>query len=132
MEEAHDHVVTRSEEELVLDTVWRPAERVRLSRRLVQEEVTITVTIQREELHVEREPIPQSGEPGPGRPSSAADDDVVIVLREERPVVGVEVVPRELVRVKRYLVDAGEELVSESLRKEVVEIDGVEGGRSLS
>lgn len=51
------------------------------------------------------------------------------MLREERPVVDVEVVPYELVRVGRRLVDAGEELVSESLRKEVIEIDGVEERR---
>lgn len=129
MGEPHDHVVTRSEEELVVDTVWRPAERVRLRRRLVEEEVTVTVTVQREELHIEREPIPESVESVQGRPSSAADDEVVIVLREERPVVGIEVVPRELVRVRRYLVAAGEELVSESLRREVIEIDGVDEHR---
>ena len=88
MDQADEHAVTRFEEELVLDTVWRPAERVRIRRRLVQEEVTVTVTVQREELHVEREPISRFDEPGPGRPADAADD-VVIVLREERPVVGV-------------------------------------------
>ena len=124
MGEPDEHVVIRSEEELVVETVWRPAERVRFRRRLVEEEVTVTVTVQREELHIEREPITESGELAQGRPSSAAGDEVVIVLREERPVVGVEVVPRELVRVTRYLVDAGEESVSESLRREVVEIDG--------
>lgn len=127
MDEPHEHVVTRSEEELVLDTVWRPAERVRISRRLVEEEVTVTVTVQREELHLEREPISQLDAPGADLPVAA--DDVVIVLREERPVVGVEVVPRELVRVKRYLVADGEELITESLRKEVIEIDGIDQPR---
>ncbi len=34
MSEAHDHVVTRSEEELVVDTVWRPVERVRRSESM--------------------------------------------------------------------------------------------------
>lgn len=128
MDEPHEYVVTRSEEELALDTVWRPAERVRISRRLVQEEVTVTVTVQREELHVEREPIAEHDERDPG--GRGVDDDLVIVLREERPVVGVEVVPVELVRVRRHLVAAGEERVSESLRKEVVEIDGVQERRS--
>ncbi len=127
MEQPRDHEVTRSEEELVLGTVWEPAERVRLSRRVVEQEVTVTVTVQREELYVEREPVSGLDEPGHG--DSTADEDVIIVLREERPVVDVEVVPYELVRVGRHLVDAGEELVSEPLRKEVIEIDGVEERR---
>ena len=38
-------------------------------------------------------------------------------------------VPRELVRVKRYLMAAGEERVSESLRKEVIDIEGVDERR---
>lgn len=123
MSDARDHVVTRSEEELVIDTVWRPAERVRFVRRVVEEEVTVSVTVRREELHIEREPVSRFDEPGLDR--AMPDDDVVMVLREERPVVGVEVVPRERVRVQRYLVDAGQEVVSDTLRKEVVEIDGV-------
>lgn len=127
MEQPRDHEVTRSEEELVLGTVWEPAERVRLSRRVVALEVTVTVTVQREELYVEREPVSRLDEPGGG--DSTVDEDIIIVLREERPVVDVEVVPYELVRVGRRLVDAGEELVSESLRKEVIEIDGVEERR---
>ena len=39
--------MTRSEEELVADTVWRPTERVRVRRRVVEEEVTVTVTVRR-------------------------------------------------------------------------------------
>ena len=31
--------MTRSEEELVVHTVWRPAERVRVRRRVVEEQV---------------------------------------------------------------------------------------------
>jgi uncharacterized protein (TIGR02271 family) len=123
MSDARDHAVTRSEEELVVDTVWRPTERVRLIRRVVEEEVSVTVRVRREELHVERQPVSEFEQPDSYRPGR---DDLVVVLREERPVVGVEVVPRELVRVRRYLVDAGEERISDSLRKEVIEIEGVD------
>ena len=116
-----DDAMTRSEEVLEVGPVWRPAERVRLSRRIVEEEVTVTVRVRREELHVEREPVSQYDEPSP---NLSATGEVVMVLREERPVIGVEVVPRELVRVRRHRVNAGEEVVSDAVLKEVVEVDG--------
>src|SRR3954452_17288580 len=116
MDQHRDEAMTRSEEELVAETVWRPAERVRVRRRVVEEEVTVTVTVRREELEIVREPAsrfdPQRRDAG--EPAEA----LVMVLHEERPVVDVEVVPTEVVRVRRAVVRGGERTVSDTVRRE--------------
>jgi stress response protein YsnF len=113
--------VTRSEEELVVDTVWRPAERVRLCRRVVAEEVTVTVRVRRELLEIEREPVSRY-DPPRREDAIAHPEEIVIVLREERPVVGVEVVPVERVRVRREIAAAGEHTERDTVRREQVEL----------
>src|SRR5687768_13223058 len=57
-----------SEEQLEVGTEVRPAERVRLRKHVVTEEVTVTVQVRREELVIDREPIPREGvgAPEPG------------------------------------------------------------------
>ena len=49
--------MTRSEEELRVGTTEREAGRVRLKKYVVEDEVTQTVPVRREEVRVEREPI---------------------------------------------------------------------------
>src|SRR3954451_409089 len=121
MDHDRDHAMTRSEEELVADTVWRPAERVRVRRRVVEEDVTVTVTVRREELEIEREPA--SGSPPRSRDAGEPAEALVMVLHEERPVVGVEVVPTELVRVRRAIVRGGERTVTDTVRREQIEVE---------
>src|SRR4051812_4172257 len=87
MDQHRDEAMTRSEEELVAETVWRPAERVRVRRRVVEEEVTVTVTVRREELEIEREPASRFDPPSR---DAGEPETLVMVLHEERPVVGVE------------------------------------------
>ena len=113
--------MTRSEEELAVDTVWRPAERVRVRRRVVEEEVMVAVTVRREVLEIVREPASRFDPPrrDAGEPAEA----LVIVLREERPVVGVEVVPTEVVRVQRTLVRGGVRTVTDTVRREQIEVE---------
>ena len=118
-----DDAMTRSEEVLEVGTVWRPAERVRISRRLVEEEVTVTVRVRREELHVEREPVSHYEEPVEGG-GFGPDGELTILLREERPVVGVEVVPREQVRIVRVLEHVEDVEIRDEVRKERIEIEG--------
>jgi stress response protein YsnF len=121
MTDSRDDAITRSEEELVVDTVWRPAERVRLRRRVVEEDVTVTVRVRREQLEIEREPV--SRYEAPQREDAIEHpEEIVIVLREERPVVGVEVVPVERVRVRREIVAAGERTERDSVRREQVDL----------
>jgi uncharacterized protein (TIGR02271 family) len=121
MSDFRDEAMTRSEEELLVDTVWRPAERVRLRKRVVEEDVTVTVRVRREELEITREPVSHY-EP-PRRDAGERIEDVVIVLHEERPVVTTEVVPVERVRVHRYLLRAGRETIGDTVRREQIDLE---------
>ena len=114
--------MTRSEEELAIDTVWRPAERVRVRRRVVEEQVMVPVTVRREELEIVREPASRFDPPR--RDAGESGEALVMVLREERPVVGVEVVATEVVRVHREVVGIGERSVTDTVLREQIEIEG--------
>src|SRR5215207_5364784 len=89
---------------------------------VVEEEVMVAVTVRREELESEREPGSRFDPPrrDAGEPAEA----LVMVLHEERPVVGVEVVPTEVVRVRRALVRGGERTVTDTVLREKIEVDG--------
>ena len=121
MDHDQDKAMTRSEEELAVDTVWRPAERVRVRRRVVEEEVMVAVTVRREELEIVREPASRFDPPrrDAGEPAAA----LVMVLHEERPVVGVEVVPIEVVRIHRAVVRGDERTVTDTVRREQIKIE---------
>jgi uncharacterized protein (TIGR02271 family) len=120
MNHDRDQAMTRSEEELAVDTVWRPVERVWVRRRVVEEEVTVTVTVRREELEIEREPASRFDRPR--RDAGGPAEALVMVLHEERPIVGVEVVPTEVVRVRRTVVPGGERAVTDTVRREQIEV----------
>jgi len=113
--------MTRSEEELAVDTVWRPAERVRVRRRVVEEEVMVAVTVRREQLEIVREPASRFDPPR--RDAGEPREALVMVLHEERPVVGVEVVPTEVVRVHRAVIRDGARTVTDNVRREQVEVE---------
>ena len=113
--------MTRSEEELAVDTVWRPAERVWVRRRVVEEEVMVAVTVRREDLEIVREPASRFDPPrrDAGEPAEA----LIMVLHEERPVVSVEVVPTEVVRIYRAVVRGGERTVTDTVRQEQIKVE---------
>jgi stress response protein YsnF len=121
MDHDRDTAMTRSEEELAVDTVWRPAERVWVRRRVVEEEVVVAVTVRREELEIVREPASRFDPPR--RDAGEPVEPLVMVLHEERPVVGVEVVPTEVVRVHRGVVRGGERTVTDTVRREQFEVE---------
>jgi uncharacterized protein (TIGR02271 family) len=113
--------LTRSEEQLVVDTEARPAERVRLRKRVVTEEVTVTIPLRREELVIEREPIE------PGTAEAPADAQIVeadfdFVLLAEQPVIEKRVVPVEQIRLHKEVV-VEEETISDHVRKERVDVE---------
>src|SRR3954465_10037205 len=120
MDQHRDEAMTRSEGERVAETVWRPAERVRVRRRVVEEEVTVTVTVRREELEIEREPASRFDPPSR---DAGEPETLVMVLHEERPVVGVEVVPTEVVRVRRAVVRGGIRTVTDTVRREQINVE---------
>lgn len=91
--------VVLSAERVELGTRRGARERVRVRREVVSEEVSVTVTVRREVLRVEHEPL-TGDDPDGDRPGSTGERlPLELVLSEERPVVSLEVVPYERVRV---------------------------------
>jgi uncharacterized protein (TIGR02271 family) len=117
--------MTRSEEELHVGTERVGRGQAGVRKRVVTEQQQRTVPVEREELRVEREPIPAgAGDTG----AEVSEDELTVELREEQPVVSKQVVPKERVRVGKQVV-RDEERVSEPVRKEQVEVDEPEGER---
>jgi uncharacterized protein (TIGR02271 family) len=122
-ERAGQQALTRSEEELEVETKQVPRGQAGVRKRVVTEQQHRTVPVEREELRVQREPIP-AGE-GDGDAEMSADERT-IELREEQPVVDKRVVPKERVRIGKEVV-RDQEQVSEPVRKEQVEVDQPDG-----
>lgn len=115
-----DAVVTRSEERLDVSVAAVPVRRAVVRKVVVTEERTITVTVRREELRIEEWPLdPAADVPA----TTAARRPIDLVLHEEQVEVVTRVVPVERVRVTVERRD-GERTVTETLRREQVEVDG--------
>jgi stress response protein YsnF len=131
--------MTRSEEQLRVGTERVAATRVRLVKYVVTEDVQITVPIRREEIRVEEVPIDEvddgigeslvpgadvygahSAEPASAGTSRGLPEE--IVLHTERPVVTVEVVPVERVRLRTEVVE-GQETVTGQVQREQIVVD---------
>ena len=118
--------VVRSEEKLAVDTQWVPVRRARLEKFQVTETRTIEVEWTREDVRVVYEPLDhRSVESSAGAAQSPPTEPRPWVLMEERIVVTKEWVPAQTVRL---VVDrvAGEQIVSEPVRKEQVELQAVD------
>ncbi|MCS6710808.1 DUF2382 domain-containing protein [Brachybacterium sp. EF45031] len=133
--------LTVHEEHLRVGTERVVSGRVRVRKRIVEEERTLQVTVRREEIEIIEEdadgvvgdtPAPTAtadsaegrGERGGlgGDIIDAQDDDTLeIVLSEERPVVTMEVVPVERVIVRKVR-KTGTQIVSGEVQREVVEV----------
>ncbi|MGY1708939.1 PRC and DUF2382 domain-containing protein [Geodermatophilus sp. SYSU D00758] len=133
-----DGAMTRSEERLNVHTERVADRRVRLVKYVVTEEVHLTVPVRREEIRVE-EVSDDSADPGPGETlvpagtaaggagtgaggGAGADLPGEIVLHAEKPVVTVEVVPVERVRLRTEVV-RGQEQVTDQVQREQVVVD---------
>jgi stress response protein YsnF len=134
-----DGGMVRSEERLVVGTERVATTRARVVKYVVTEEVQITVPIRREEIRIEEVPIDAPDLPGEsllddGR--SGSDDTAgttmgtavdgglpdEIILHTERPVVTVEVVPVERVRLRTEVVQ-GQETITEQVQREQIAVD---------
>jgi stress response protein YsnF len=139
-----DGAMTRSEEQLRVSTEATPARRVRLVKYVVTEEVQITVPLRREEIRIEEVPLEEAttsgGSPTAGGFPGAGESLVTdgggglpgeIVLHAERPVVGVEVVPTERVRLRT---DTVHDLasVTEQVQREQIAVDQHAAPRATS
>jgi len=117
-----DDAMTRSEEELRVGTAERETGRVRLRKYVVEDEVTETVPVRREEIRVEREPITDGNVDDAVDGPAISEEEHEVVLREEEVVVDKRAVPKERVRLEKDSVTE-EERVSETLRKEEIDVD---------
>lgn len=120
--EPDDNVMTVSEEQLAVSTRSVATERVRLRKHVVTEEVMLRVTLRRERLTIDREPIAEAeaGEHVGG--SDFAGGEQEIVLYEEIPVVQKILRPVERIRLATE-VSTEERTVGGEVRKERVEVD---------
>jgi uncharacterized protein (TIGR02271 family) len=121
-----DDAMTRSEEELRVDTTERERGRVRLRKYVTTEQVQQTVPVQRERVRVEREPITDANLDAATSGPEISEEEHEVILREEEPVVEKRVVPKERVRLDKDTV-TDQERVTEELRKEQIEVQGEDG-----
>jgi uncharacterized protein (TIGR02271 family) len=116
--------VVLSAERLSVGVERVPAGRVRISKRIVEEVRTVQVPLRREELVVTQEPLAADGPLPAGGPA----EDIVLVLREEVPVVSVDTQVYERVVVSVETVRTEETLRTE-LRTEHASVTVVETGQ---
>jgi uncharacterized protein (TIGR02271 family) len=118
-----DDAMTRSEEELRVGTTERESGRVRLQKYVVEEEVTETVPVRREEVRVEREPITDANRGDALDGPAISEEEHEVVLHQEEVVAEKRAVPKERVRLDKD-VTTDEETISETVRKEQIDVDG--------
>ena len=114
--------MTRSEEELDVGTSQRESGRARLRKYVVEDEVTKTVPVKREEVRVEREPITDANAGAATDGPAISDQEHEVVLHEEEVVTEKRAVPKERIRMDKETV-TDEQQVSETVRKEQVDVD---------
>jgi uncharacterized protein (TIGR02271 family) len=121
-----DDAMTRSEEQLRVGTQSVEAGRARLRKYVVTENVTTTVPVSHEEVRIEREPITDGNVGNALDGPAISEEEHEVVLHAERPVVAKEAVPVERVRLDTETVTE-QETVSDTVRKEQIDTDGVDG-----
>jgi len=115
--------VTRSAEQLRVSTQTVPVGRMRVRKRIVTEEQTVTVQVRREEFVLE--PVAASAADPHDEPTDytlGTQQSLVMVLYTERPVVSTEVVPVERVTVHVDVTTASQ-VVAATVRHEEVAVD---------
>jgi uncharacterized protein (TIGR02271 family) len=117
-----DDAMTRSEEELRVGTTERETGRVRLKKYVVEDEVTQTVPVRREEVRLEREPITDANRDDANAGPEISEAEHEVVLHAEEPVVEKRAVAKERVRLDTD-VHTEEREVSETVRKEHIDVD---------
>ena len=117
-----DNAMTRSEQELRVGTAERGAGRVRLRKYVVEDEVTQTVPIRREEVRVEREPITDANRDDALDGPAISEEEHELTLHAEEPVVEKRAVPKERVRLEKD-VETEEREVSDTVRSERIDVD---------
>lgn len=123
-----DEAMTRSEERLRVGKEQVQTGRARLRKYIVTENVTQTIPVSREEVRIEREPITDANVGNATSGPDLSEEEHEVVLHEEQPVIAKDAVPVERIRLDKETVTE-EQQVSETVGKEQIEVDGVEGTR---
>ena len=121
-----DDAMTRSEEELRVGRRERESGRVRLRKHVVEDEVSRTVPVRREEIRIEREPITDANLDDATSGPEISSEEHEVVLHDEELVTEKRVVPKERVRLDKD-VEVDERTVSDDVRREEIEIDDGSG-----
>ncbi|MGY1705280.1 DUF2382 domain-containing protein [Geodermatophilus sp. SYSU D00697] len=121
-----DNAMTRSEEQVNVGTRSEEVGRARLRKYVVNETVTETVPVSREEVRVEREPITDANVGNAMDGPAISEEEHEVTLHAERPVVEKEAVPVERVRLDTETV-TDTETVSADVRKEQIDVDDAQG-----
>ena len=118
--------MTRSEEELRVGKTEQESGRVRLRKYVVEDEVTETVPVKREEVRVEREPITDANAGAATDGPAISEEEHEVVLHEEQAVVDKQAVPKERIRLDKDT-HVEEEQVNETVRSEQIDVDDDQG-----
>ena len=117
-----DDAMTRSEERVNVGTRQTETGRARLRKFIVTENVTTTVPVSHEEVRIEREPITDANVGSALSGGDLTEEEHEVILHAERPVVEMETVPVERVRLDKDVVTETE-TVSSDVRKEEIDFD---------
>lgn len=118
-------VVERLEESLTVDKQLTQVGEVRVTKRVVEEPRTIVVDVNRDEYDVQQVQTERPWQPGDDSPRTEGDTIVVPIISEKVEVLRRRVVVGELRLTKRTVTEQRE--ITETVRREVVEVDGPEG-----
>jgi len=121
-----DRAITRSEEELRVGSTEREAGRVRLKKYVVEDEVTQTVPVRREEVRIEREPITDANLGDATSGPAISEQEHEVTLHAEEVVAQKRVVPKERIRLEKD-VETEQRAVNETVRKEQIDIVDADG-----
>jgi uncharacterized protein (TIGR02271 family) len=118
-EDAQHLSVLRSEEQLRARTETVESGRVRLRKRVVTSQEQITIPVRHEEAYVTRGPV-KPGEVPAG--ATMGEEELEVILHEERPVVTKETVAVERISLDTKTVQENRK-VSDMTRREEVDIN---------
>ncbi|MDB5077249.1 MAG: hypothetical protein JWO42_3428 [Chloroflexi bacterium] len=113
------------EEELVAGTRTEQEGTVHIHKDVVEEQQTVEVPLQRDEVTVERVPLKGEVDPGTLDDTAFTKRDIDVPVMGEEPVVGKRVRAVEEVDVRKGTVTDSKQ-VSDTVRKERVSVEGAE------
>ncbi|GAA1634756.1 YsnF/AvaK domain-containing protein [Microbacterium flavum] len=112
--------MVRHEEHLDVHVETYPTETVRIEKVVVTEQRTLTIDVRREELRITRTPLAPGKSPA-HLAAPRTTPPIVMILREEQPVITMAIVPVEKVTVT-IAVHTAEHHLHESLHHEHIDV----------